>query len=164
MNRRNIAVASAVLLTALSLAASADEAMVDMADGTDFSAFHEQGAQNEGLLGLGGERETAVDPTPIDVSPQSSAGGLTSQPVLPGRGDENAATRHIPGELYIIRARYTLDPARPEQYDLFEALLMLNRQMNQLCPLGWEKEREWMEPVAEDYYLHFRFRCLDVKR
>ncbi|MBQ0720836.1 MAG: hypothetical protein KBT88_10430 [Gammaproteobacteria bacterium] len=62
---------------------------------------------------------------------------------------------HLPGTTFIIRAAYKLNA--PQQ-----ALAPLHQQMATYCPRGWELDRQWSQPVAADYYLHFEFTCADL--
>ena len=72
-------------------------------------------------------------------------------------GDTAETPVHLPGTRFVIRAVYKLSAPQ-------EALAPLYQQLATYCPLGWELDRQWSRPAAEDYYMHFEFSCADTEQ
>jgi hypothetical protein len=61
-----------------------------------------------------------------------------------------------------VRSAYKLsaDPTLAAIPTLFDAIQDLHKQLNSLCPKGWEKKDEWHLPEANYFYIHYRAKCL----
>ncbi|MCB1615345.1 MAG: hypothetical protein KDI30_04960 [Pseudomonadales bacterium] len=170
-----------IAFTATSAFAEEDEMMVDKADSLDFESFHEDssitifstdgvglfspGSRSDGVntyeedaeTGGGGQQsgepsssaqQQQFNPEKTGQSPLDSTGSASST---------QTASGFEQGQKVNIRATYRLN----DSDDIKKATFSLYQQMNQYCPAGWEKLREWSLPVdSGHYYLHYQFRCL----
>jgi len=156
LSRTLCALAGASLLISAPLHASDYD--VDDADSLDFESFH---TDKKAAIKIWEGNETQKSTTQKvykDEPAHSSTSKSTSAQVKTTTIDEpdDGHTGR-----FEIRERYTLGKSAHSPYSAFYVIESLHKQMAELCPKGWEIEREWSLPIEGDFYLHYQFKCLD---
>ena len=76
------------------------------------------------------------------------------------------AIRHTPNQAYIARRKYSLRSDAKFEQSVNLAIHRLHLDMAHNCSRGWRLEMQWSEMIQSregDYYLHYQFRCSDIK-
>lgn len=148
----SIAIASslALLFSAITYA----DYDVDDSDSLDFESFH---TDKKSAIKIYQDKQT---------SPKKVYQDTASKPAAAAEQTKTSANTVIEEVedgytgIYEIRERYTLGKSAHTPYSAFFVIESLHKQMAELCPKGWEKQREWSVAIDEDFYLHYQFRCL----
>tara|TARA_B100000575_G_C23020964_1_gene587912 strand:- start:565 stop:1059 length:495 start_codon:yes stop_codon:yes gene_type:complete len=77
------------------------------------------------------------------------------------------AIRHTPNQAYIARRKYSLRSDAKFEQSVNLAIHRLHLDMAHNCSRGWRLETQWSEMIQSqegDYYLHYQFRCSDIKQ
>jgi hypothetical protein len=139
------------------------EDAVDMADSLDFHAMHVECSNDPVTIY---EPKSSRDKNVVTtydksepVAPVNKKSAVVEQSLSSPTSVKAAATKVIVGEtagkIFNIREPFTLTGG-PQS-----ALNGLFVQMAKLCPTGWSKEREWVEPAPAGFYLHYQFQCAE---
>ena len=155
------------LATALPTAAMAADFDVDDADSLDFESFHEE-KDNAVQIWKQGENEWSFKEraTKAYADEEKPSSQLQQKTVTSTQQTAAPVTQQVTqkraksGDRFEIRQRYTLSRSAATPYSATHVIENLHQQMADICPAGWEKQREWSVPVAQDYYLHYEFECL----
>lgn len=162
-----------VLLLALMNPVHADdEFAVDAADSLDFDNFHKSkphemklydsksgqfiGQKNAKVVKVFEQQEhlNAANNNTTTDSTSSSPEAAVAIDTFDDAANKDSAPTH-----FEIRQRYSLNQSGVSTPA--DATNQLYQQMAKHCPKGWKKNNEWSVAVEDDFYLHYRFECLN---
>lgn len=138
-----------LLLSATSMAA--EQHMVDMADSLNAEQFYQSSNPDSlwsSALNMPWAKQSAVnvydDPYPQTTGAEVHEGG----------------NRYAPGKLINVRAEFNAQTAQYEGSSAW-AGQALHWQMAEICPAGYQRIAEWVEPVGQSqWWLYFQFTCI----
>ena len=107
------------------------------------------------------DKTSEVEPLPARPAKTAAVAKVTEQNLAAPQRlvPASASTAPVPqaetnaGVVFNAREPFTLTGG-PQS-----ALNGLYAQMVHYCPQGWEKLKEWAEPNAGGYFLHYQFQC-----
>lgn len=161
---RIVAIAAALTTALISLPLYA-QMDVDQADSLNFEAFHkdkkeavkvwkDDKTKKDETVKAYDAQETATPATAASSAVATTPVAASNVASTPVKGDIK------PGQRYELRERYALGRSAKTPYSAFYVIEALHQQAVKLCPRGWKKFGERVEPVESDFFQYYEIECL----
>jgi len=133
-----------------------NNSMVDKADSYDLQNFHKDDSEATW------KSEKKDRPVATYEEKSSTATNTEAAPDVVKTLEENPQQVYESGQSLKVRETYKLsnDPGLKNIPTFFEAVESLEKKLNDYCPNGWVKVKEWRKPEASRYYVYFQASCL----